>query len=138
MSAPAAARTGSDEPPTAWDGDLVTVAHRFNTLEAELLRGRLAADGIPTLLGDAHTVQTDTLLTVALGGVRVMVPASYAPRARRAIAAVESGEFMLAEGAEAIGEPESESQPAGAPGLSRLAFATMAIVVLGLLAAFAP
>ena len=125
-------------PSNDYEGDLLTVAHRFNPLEAELLRGRLAADGIPTTLGDAHTVQTDTLLTAALGGVRVMVPAAYVERARQAIAAVEGGEFMLPEGAEAIGEPEADPPAAGSPGFARVALGAAAgIVFLGVLAAFA-
>lgn len=91
-----ATRTGTHadvDPP--YPGDMVTVARRFNSLEAELLRGRLAADGIPATLGDAHTVQTDTLLTTALGGVRIRVPSSWEAQALRAIADVEAGAFEL-------------------------------------------
>ncbi|HEX4510100.1 MAG TPA: DUF2007 domain-containing protein, partial [Burkholderiaceae bacterium] len=73
------------------EGDFVTVARRFDPIAAELLRGRLAADGIPARLADAHLVQAYNLCAAALGGVRVMVPASWAPQALRAIAAVEHG-----------------------------------------------
>ncbi len=93
MTLTATAAHADVEPPYA--GDMVTVARRFNSLEAELLRGRLAADGIPATLGDAHTVQTDTLLTTALGGVRIRVPSAYEAQALRAIADVESGAFEL-------------------------------------------
>ncbi len=128
-----AARTGLDdaEPPSL--GDIVTVAHRFNSIEAELLRGRLCADGIPATLADAHTVQTDTLLTAALGGVRVMVPESFAPAALRTIAAVDGGAFMLADD-EPAGEPEPEGPPA-APSGPTLAVAA-GLLLLGVLAAF--
>ena len=75
----AAESQAGEEPP---HGDLVTVIRVFNALEAEMLRGCLEAEGIPATLGDVQTVQTDTLLTVALGGVRVMVPEVFADAAR--------------------------------------------------------
>jgi hypothetical protein len=84
--------------PRPHPGEMVTVARRFNSLEAELLRGRLEADGIPATLGDPHTVQTDSLLTVALGGVRIRVPTDYERQALRTIADVEDGAFALEEG----------------------------------------
>src|SRR3954469_9387330 len=80
---PVNARTASDtqddaEPP---HGELVTVTRVFNSLEAEMLRGCLQAEGIPATLGDAQTIQKDTLLTVAMGGIRGMVPGP-SPRRR--------------------------------------------------------
>src|SRR4051794_6381361 len=83
-----------DEDPS-YESDIVTIARRFDPIAAELLRGRLAADGIPATLGDANLVQAYALWATALGGVRVMVPASYAPQALRAIAAIEHGELRL-------------------------------------------
>ncbi len=133
-----------DGPP--WPGDMVTVARRFNSLEAELLRGRLAADGIPARLGDAHTVQTDTLLTAALGGVRIMVPSSFEERARRTIADLEDGAFMLADdgpfddvqAALDARDEAAEFAAARRDGLPRFAFAVGAgLCFLGVLAAFA-
>src|ERR1700757_3877538 len=94
---PAAARAASgsqadEEPP---HGELVTVTRVFNSLEAEMLRGCLEAEGIPATLGDAQTVQTDTLLTVALGGIRVMVPATFADAARQTVQAFERGALAI-------------------------------------------
>jgi len=83
-----------EEPP---QGDLVTVTRVFNSLEAEMLRGCLQAEGIPASLGDAQTIQTDTLLTLALGGIRVMVPTPFADAARRTVEAFERGELAIAE-----------------------------------------
>ena len=128
-----ATRTGTHaavDPP--WAGDLVTVARRFNPLEAELLRGRLAADGIPATLGDAHTVQTDTLLTTALGGVRIRVPSSYEAQALRTIADVEAGAFELddelAPDADAShDEPTPLLARAQAARLRRLAFGALVL-----------
>src|ERR1700761_7606055 len=109
-------------------GDLVTVTRVFNSLEAEMLRGCLEAEGIPATLGDAQTIQTDTLLTVALGGIRVMVPTPFADAARQTVEAFERGAL-------AIDELPDDSAPAApeveqAPGfrMSPLAWAVVAIV----------
>jgi hypothetical protein len=83
-----------EEPP---HGDLVTVTRVFNSLEAEMLRGCLQAEGIPASLGDAQTIQTDTLLTLALGGIRVMVPTPFADAARRTVEAFERGDLAIDE-----------------------------------------
>jgi len=96
-SLPFPAASGSDaeaEPP---HGDLVTVTRVFNSLEAEMLRGCLEAQGIPATLGDVQTIQTDTLLTAAMGGVRVMVPAPFADAARSTVEAFERGELAIDE-----------------------------------------
>jgi hypothetical protein len=121
-----------------YDGDIVTVARRFDPIAAELLRGRLAADGIPATLGDANLVQTYALCASALGGVRVMVPESYAKQALRAIAAIEQGDLALddepgadetAVAREAM--PDPDAAPVAAR-LSRIAAATAALLLLGL------
>jgi hypothetical protein len=125
----------------SYDGDLVTIARRFDPIAAELLRGRLAADGIPATLGDAHLVQASALWATALGGVRVMVPASYVPQALRAVAAIEHGELRLedeGEGeddAEAGDEarpaaPDARGQPPVRARLSRRAAGVAALLVL--------
>src|SRR4051812_37295589 len=93
----------------SYDGDLVTIARRFDPIAAELVRGRLAADGIPATLGDAHLVQMSALWATALGGVRVMVPAAYAAQALRAVAAIEGGDLRLDD------EGEDEDTAAAGP-----------------------
>jgi len=111
-------------------GELVTVGRVFDPLEAETLRGCLESEGIPTTLGDARTVQTDTLLTVALGGIRVMVPASFAHAARQTLEAIERGALAIDElppdSPPALPEPE----PAAPPRLSRAAWVVLAVVIL--------
>ena len=107
-------------PPADDDRDFVTVARRLDPIAAELLRGRLAADGIPARLADAHLVQTYSLGAAALGGVRVMVPASWTPQALRAIAAVEQGALALDEeplaGVEGVPDERApEDLPGAAP-----------------------
>ena len=124
---PAAGSQADEEPP---HGELVTVTRVFNSLEAEMLRGCLEAEGIPATLGDAQTVQTDTLLTVALGGIRVMVPSPFADAARQTVDAFERGALAiddLPDGAEAA-PPETEAAPGFR--MSPAAWVVLAIVVV--------
>ena len=125
----AAESQAGEEPP---HGDLVTVIRVFNALEAEMLRGCLEAEGIPATLGDVQTVQTDTLLTVALGGIRVMVPEVFADAARRTVEAFERGELAIDElpADSRHAEPEDDNAPAAGPWLSRGTLIVLAIVVV--------
>ena len=131
---PANARAASpedahEEPP---HGDLVTVTRVFNSLEAQMLRGCLEAEGIPATLGDVQTVQTDTLLTVALGGIRVMVPAPFADAARQTVEAFERGALAIDElpAEDQAPQAPAEAEPAAGFGLSRTAWIVLAIVVV--------
>ena len=132
----AASPAQADEAPP--HGDLVTVTRVFNSLEAEMLRGCLEAEGIPATLGDAQMIQTDSLLAGALGGIRVMVPGSCAEDARRAVGAFERGEFTIdelpADAESAPPEPEAASQ-LGMPRLTLLA--VVLLMVAGIVVALA-
>jgi hypothetical protein len=131
---PALARAAAEpqvdgEPP---HGELVTVTRVFNCLEAEMLRGCLGAEGIPATLGDVQTVQTDTLLTVAMGGIRVMVPAPFAASARLTVEAFERGALEIDElpaDAQAAA-PDDDAGVATRPWLSRSAWIVLAIVII--------
>jgi Putative prokaryotic signal transducing protein len=123
--------SGSDaeaEPP---HGDLVTITRIFNSLEAEMLRGALEAEGIPATLGDVQTIQTDTLLTAAMGGIRVMVPAPFADAARSTVEAFERGELAIDELPDGASPatPEAET-PAPAFRLSAATWLVLAVVVI--------
>ena len=131
---PTLARTASasqaDEAPP--HGELVTVTRVFNSLEAEMLRGCLENEGIPVTLGDAQTVQTDTLLTVALGGIRVMVPAPFAASARLTVEAFERGALQIDElpaDAEPAA-PDDDDSAADRPWLSRGAWIVLVLVII--------
>lgn len=80
--------------------DLFIVARYLVPMEASLMQGCLEASGIPAVLADAHLMQTDLLLAPALGGVRILVPASYLQQAQAVIEAYGRGEFALDEDAE--------------------------------------
>ena len=80
--------------------DLFIVARYLVPMEAALMQGCLEASGIPAVLADAHLMQTDLLLAPALGGVRILVPATYLPQAQAVIEAFGRGEFALDENAD--------------------------------------
>ena len=75
--------------------DLVMVARLSTPAEAEMLRGRLEVEGVPAIVVDAHTVQALALFALAVGGVRVLVPASYADRAMAIVRKVSDGDYAL-------------------------------------------
>ncbi|HVZ51534.1 MAG TPA: DUF2007 domain-containing protein [Pseudolabrys sp.] len=79
----------------ATDQDFVTIARVSTPAEAEMLRSRLEVEGVPAAVADAHTVQALSLMALAVGGVRVLVPASYADRAMAVVKGVASGDFAL-------------------------------------------
>lgn len=125
-----ASGTQADEAPPS--GDFVTVTRVFNSLEAEMLRGCLEAEGIPATLGDAQTIQTDTLLTVALGGIRVMVPAPFAEAARRTVQAFERGDLAIDELPADAAPAAAETETAPGFGLPRAAWIVLALVLLAI------
>ncbi|TFW32412.1 putative signal transducing protein [Massilia horti] len=84
--------------------DLFVIAKFLEPLQAKLVQGCMAASGIPAVLADEHLMQTDLLLAPALGGVRVLVPASYLLQARAVLDAFSRGEFELDEDAD-VGSP---------------------------------
>jgi hypothetical protein len=90
------------EPPQAppppeeeYRGDWVMVARYLSFTEVHLLKSRLESAGIPAMVGDAHLVQTDALLTPAMRGANVRVPAAYVRQALEIIAAFKRGDFRL-------------------------------------------
>ena len=124
----AASKSQADEAPP--HGELVTVTRVFNSLEAEMLRGCLENEGIPVTLGDAQTVQTDTLLTVAMGGIRVMVPAPFAASARLTVEAFERGELEIDElPADAAPAVPDDDGATARPWLSRGGWLILALVI---------
>lgn len=85
--------------------DLFTVATYYIPTDAHIVQGCLVAAGIPAVVADDNFVQTDSLLTPALGGVRILAPQSYMQQAQEVIAAFNRGEYQLDENAD-VGEAE--------------------------------
>lgn len=90
MTEPAAA---NDE--DGGGGELQLFARFLDPTEAWLLHGRLRAEGIAAVVADAHLVQTYSLLAIAVGGVRLLVPAAQIEAARAVHAALERGDYAL-------------------------------------------
>lgn len=75
--------------------DFVCVATLDSPTEAHLLKGVLEAVRLTPHLADEHMVRNYSLLSPALGGVRVLVPASEVAAAYRALAEFEAGAYRL-------------------------------------------
>ena len=55
----------------------------------------LQANGVPAFVADANLVQTNMLLSIAVGGVRLQVPEAKFVEAEAILAAYDRGEFAL-------------------------------------------
>lgn len=96
LSLPASA-TPPEPAEKEYEGDMTIVAKYLTPTEAHMLCSCLNAAGIPADPGDTNTVQANSLLSVAIGGARVRVPASCEAEALAVIAAYHRGEFALDE-----------------------------------------
>lgn len=76
---------------------LVELARVLTPTEAFILQGRLQAENVAAVVADAGLAQANYLLTLALGGVRVLVPASQLAAAREIKLALERGDYALGE-----------------------------------------
>ena len=86
------------EPPvdrkvTSISGDLVMVARYFTAAEAYILRNRLELEGIPVTVTDDNMAQT--VWSMPVGGVRVLVPEPDIQRAGEIVRAIERGDYAL-------------------------------------------
>lgn len=50
-----------------------TVARFQYSTEAQIIKGRLEAEGIPVFLADQFTIETDPLVSNAIGGIKLKV-----------------------------------------------------------------
>ena len=51
----------------------IKIAQFQYSSEAQIIKGRLEADGVEVFLADNHTIDTDPLVSNAIGGVKLMV-----------------------------------------------------------------
>lgn len=80
--------------------DLLILARYLSPVDAFIVRNCLRASGIPAVVADDQLVQANSLWTMALGGVRVLVPSAHLAEASLLLAALERGEFALREDAD--------------------------------------
>ena len=64
---------------------MVTIATFDTIIEANIIMGRLQAEGVPCWLADEHIVQTDMLYSPAIGGIKLQVDEDREERARQII-----------------------------------------------------
>jgi len=76
-------------------GDMVILERGLTFTEAHILCSCLRAGGIPAQVGDVHIVQTDPLLSIAVGGACVRVPEARVAAAVQVIEAFRNGELAL-------------------------------------------
>lgn len=89
-----------------------TIAHYHDPIEAHIARGLLASQGIDAHLGDEHLMMANWEWRLAVGGVKLRVPAEQAQRAREVLRAAENGEYVLeddSEQAQSLQPPDRES-----------------------------
>ena len=60
--------------------------------DAYFVKSLLEAEGIPVQIPDEHTVGIHSLLTTAMGGIRVLVPIADQPRAADVLAQLREEE----------------------------------------------
>ena len=88
------------------EGDLVMVARLLDATEAEMLRGRLEAEGVPAMVADTNSLRAMSLIQTAIGGVRILVPEAFLEKARAVLQADARGEYALDEQTD-VGPPQA-------------------------------
>ncbi len=71
------------------ENKLITIATFPDALKAQIMRGRLEAEGIPAFIADEHTITNQPYLYMAYGGVRLQVAEPDRDRAQVILNAVE-------------------------------------------------
>ena len=108
--------TSSSQP-----GQWVTIDRYFHPTEAHIAAGKLQAEGIPVFLLGINHASTNWLITTAIGGIQVQVPADQAADARAILAEIDA-----AQRAEPTTCPSCGSSKTEAPDSSwRISFLTL-------------
>ncbi|MDE1464690.1 putative signal transducing protein [Spartinivicinus poritis] len=74
---------------------LVTVGSYTDAIQAHLVRGKLEAEGIFATVAHEHHIWANWFLSIALGGVKVQVPADQAEQAKQILADLASGQYAI-------------------------------------------
>lgn len=72
------------------------IATYLHPWEAEIARGLLESEGIRARLADENTVRMDWNIALALGGIRLFVPAESVQAAREVLERQRNGEYEQA------------------------------------------
>lgn len=85
-----------DEAPIRW----IRIAGFTDALSARIASGRLESEGIPVTVLNEHFVTANWLLSSAVGGVQVLVPAEHVEVSRQLLRDQAEGEFDLGDDAD--------------------------------------
>jgi DNA-directed RNA polymerase subunit RPC12/RpoP len=86
----------------------VTIARFPYSTEAQIVKGRLEADGIKVFLSDNITIDTDPLVSQAIGGVKLKVLAKDEEKARAIFQSIKS--YALDDNGKAIQCPNCNQE----------------------------
>ena len=73
----------------------ITISTSTNPIGAQIIRGRLEAEGIPAFVIFEHHIWAEWWLSNAIGGVRVQVPPEFHNQAQTVIQNINSGRYEL-------------------------------------------
>lgn len=85
-----------------------TIARYQYSSEAQIVKGRLEADGIEVFLRDNITIDTDPLVSNAIGGVKLKVLAKDEAKAREILKAIKT--YSIDDDGEPIACPNCKQQ----------------------------
>jgi hypothetical protein len=109
----------SDQKRLDYERDWVTVASFRDLAEATMARVTLDAEGIRCYLADAEVIRLDWTLSMALGGIKLRVPAADRERALARLHRTSSAQVL--ELVESPGDDDDDRCPAcGAPAVEEV------------------
>ena len=85
----------------------ITIARYQYSSEAQIVKGRIEADGIEVFLRDNITIDTDPLVSNAIGGVKLKVLAKDASKAKAILESISA--YALYDDSKAIVCPNCDS-----------------------------
>ena len=85
-----------------------TIARFQYTSEAQIIKGRLETEGIPVFLQDHLTIDTDPLVSNAIGGVKLKVLSQDALKAKHVLSSIN--QYALDDDGNQIKCPKCESE----------------------------
>ncbi|WP_339845626.1 DUF2007 domain-containing protein [uncultured Dokdonia sp.] len=86
----------------------VTIAQFQYSSEAQIFKGRLLAEGIEAFLADNYTIDTDPLVSNAIGGVKLRVPSDQESRAKEILGEISA--YSVAEDGSPVHCPNCNSE----------------------------
>jgi len=90
------------------NSNLIKLIAFDNAIDANLLKLSLENEGIETFIFDENTVTIDPLISIAVGGIKVMVKESDVELAREVVKALDSEKYVL-ENDEVVACPNCKS-----------------------------